>query len=45
MRRKAHGTSSHSEVLVTGNRGEIRKRNRKGINKPTEVSPSLDTKM
>jgi len=30
MRRKAHGTSSHSEVLVFENRGRIQKKELKG---------------
>jgi len=45
MRRKTCGTSSHSEVLVTENRGRSHKKEPKGVNRTTKVSPSLDTKM
>ncbi|KAF1897989.1 hypothetical protein Lal_00032751 [Lupinus albus] len=37
MRRKAQGTSSHSEVIVIKKGGEVRERNRKGVKRIAEV--------
>lgn len=45
MRRKVQGTSSQSEVLVTENRGEVREKNRRVIERKAGASPSLDTRM
>jgi len=45
MKRKTHGSSSQYEVLVTKNRGELKKRNRRVVEKRVRGSPSQDTRI